>query len=80
MSNAISAVALATFEQKPHALVRFVDPVLQDTRAGYVSIFFTNGMGLMDAPGEGYIVVAQFGQHILVVNEVGVVIQNALKL
>jgi hypothetical protein len=65
-------------EQEPAASLGLVQPVLDQAGGDDIVIFLAQGVEFAQARGQIAIVVAQFGQHVLRVDEGRVIVQHAL--
>ena len=65
-------------EQKPDSALAFVDPILEKTRAGKVTLLVAKRVGPTHAGYQRLVVVAQFFQHVGGAGVVLIVAANAL--
>src|SRR5580658_8388312 len=65
-------------EQEPGPPLGLVDPVLEQARGRDVAIFVADIVYLAHDRGQALVVVAKFGEHVLRIDIVSVVVENAL--
>jgi hypothetical protein len=73
------STASAALEQEPDAALRLVDPGLDQTRAGDVTIFVAQSVGLPHTGGKLEIVVTELNQHVERCDVVGIIVQYSLQ-
>ena len=65
-------------EQKPDSALAFVDPILEKTSAGKVTLLVAKRVGLTHACNQRLVVLAQFFQRVGGADVVLIVVANAL--
>lgn len=70
--------ATTCLEEKPSPPRCLVDPLLNQARAGDVTLLIAKVVGLAQSRREGFIVLAKFCKHIERLDIIGVVISDAL--
>lgn len=63
----------ACFEQEPGAPFGFVNPNFDQAGGGDVTLFFADIVGLAQARGKRFAILAQLGEHVLRLNILGIV-------
>ena len=66
-------------EQELDAPFGLVDPVLDQAGGCHVTVLVAKRMGLAHAGGQLRVVAAKLRQHVLRRDEVGIVVENALR-
>jgi hypothetical protein len=69
----------AALEEKPDALLGFVNPVLQKARGGDVPGRVTQRMRLTHALSQYRVIVAEFSYHVEWLNVFGIVVRDTLQ-
>src|ERR1700722_6443128 len=77
---ALSVLAAGRFEEEPGAPLGLVDPDFKQARGCDIAIFFADIVGLAHDRGELFVVVTQFGQHVLRLDIDGIIVEDALLL
>ena len=68
-----------SFEQEPDAPLGLIDPIFEKTDGGYVSGVIAEAVDGTHAQDQSFFVLAEFGEHVGSVDEVGVVVGDALE-
>src|SRR5690348_4259759 len=77
-SVVLTRTAAGGLEQEPGPPLCFVDPHFDEARGRDVAVVVAHVMDLAQRRRQAPVVVAQLGQHVLRVDIVGVVVENAL--